>query len=143
MRRGRSFLQKSRLDDRSRNVLLCATDLHTSPLLPLHPSPPPSTFHHTPPVVSPNGRRLYACRSQFTLQPSLPGAAIPGSNAGACDIKVRETGLALEIAYNEQEEDAEGNGMTADAASLGVSGCGVVRHAVRMTKTSRQARYQA
>eukprot|EP00903_Cladosiphon_okamuranus_P013365 g12456.t1 len=56
---------------------------------------------------------------EFTLQPSLSGAAVAGSNAGDCDIKTREAGLAVGAAYNELEEDAEGNGMTADAASLG------------------------
>eukprot|EP00752_Nemacystus_decipiens_P009768 g8724.t1 len=56
---------------------------------------------------------------EFTLQPSVPGAAVPGSNAGDCDMKAREAGQAVGAAYNEVEEDAEGNGMTADAASLG------------------------
>ncbi|CAN0519785.1 unnamed protein product, partial [Ectocarpus sp. 12 AP-2014] len=55
----------------------------------------------------------------FTLQPSFPGAANAGSNAGSCGIKAREVGVSVEIAYNEVEENAEGNGLTAAAASLG------------------------
>ncbi|CAN0087323.1 unnamed protein product, partial [Ectocarpus sp. 4 AP-2014] len=55
----------------------------------------------------------------FSLQPSLPGAANAGSDAGSCGIKAREVGMSVEIAYNEVEENAEGNGLTADAASLG------------------------
>lgn len=88
-------------------------------------------FDLTPPlphpfrIVPPNGALpLRFAEHKFTLQPSLPGAAVPGSTAGDCDIKARETGLAMGAAYNELEEDAEGNGMTADAASLGVSGYG-------------------
>ncbi|CAB1109230.1 unnamed protein product [Ectocarpus sp. CCAP 1310/34] len=55
----------------------------------------------------------------FALQPSFPGAANAGSNAGSCGIKTREVGVSVEIAYNEVEENAEGNGLTAAAASLG------------------------
>lgn len=92
----------------------------------LPPLPVPSAFRHPVYDVTPMGIDcMYDCRVQFTLQPSLPGAATPGSNAGDCDIKVREASLGVGAAYNELEEDAEGNGMTADAASLGVSGCGV------------------
>lgn len=86
--------------------------------LPLPDSPLCATAPRTP-----DGRGLNLCREQFTLQPSLPGAAITGSNSGDCDIKGREAALPIGAAYNELEEDAEGNGMTADAASLGVSRC--------------------
>ncbi|CAN0180868.1 unnamed protein product [Pylaiella littoralis] len=61
----------------------------------------------------------------FTLQPSLPGAATLGSSAGDCEIQLKDDGMPAGMAYNEVEEDAEGNGMTANAASLGVRG----RHA--------------
>lgn len=56
---------------------------------------------------------------QFTLQPSAPGAATLGSNS--CEIRLRETGMSVGATYNEVEEDAEGNGRTAAAASVGVS----------------------
>ncbi|CAM9856392.1 unnamed protein product, partial [Scytosiphon promiscuus] len=54
----------------------------------------------------------------FILQPSLEETT-PGSNAGGCEIQLEEAGMTVEVAYNEVEEDAEGNAITADAACLG------------------------
>lgn len=94
-----------------------AASLYKCPTLLLLP-------RHSPLVFVPNQNLRLAIRSscmQFTLQPSLDEGA-PGSNAGECDIQLREAAMPVGVAYNEVEEDADGNGMTADAARLGVSG---------------------
>lgn len=59
---------------------------------------------------------------KFTLRPSAPrSASTAASEPAHCDISPRETGVSVGAAYNEVEEDAEGNERTANAATVGVS----------------------
>ncbi|CAM9516779.1 unnamed protein product [Ectocarpus sp. 6 AP-2014] len=74
----------------------------------------------------------------FVLQSSFPGAANAGSNAGSCGIKAREVGMSVEIAHNEVEENAEGNGLTADAESLG----GLLKTAQELVARKAAAEHQ-
>eukprot|EP00904_Undaria_pinnatifida_P013872 jgi/Undpi1/9615/HiC_scaffold_27.g12071.m1 len=56
----------------------------------------------------------------FTLRPSAPrSASTAASEPAHCDISPRETGVSVGAAYNEVEEDAEGNERTANAATVG------------------------
>ena len=62
---------------------------------------------------------------KFTLRsssaPRAAAAATATPEPAGCDIQPRETGVSAEAAYNEAEEDAEGNERSANAATVGVS----------------------
>lgn len=55
---------------------------------------------------------------QILVQASAPDAAVTGSNPGECEMTLRETGISLDVVYNEAEEDAEGTMRTANMASV-------------------------